>query len=368
MEERSRQGTRVTLFGLCLNLLLAALKFTVGALARSISITADATNNLMDSLSSLTSLVCFRLSGRSADKEHPFGHGRYEYVAGVFVSLLVVFVGLSFLQSSAERIFSPEPVAFSLLSTVLLLCSIGVKVLMGAVYLRAGKRMASLAVRAAALDSFSDVAVTSVTLLAFLLSPVTSLPLDGIAGLIVAVFVIAGGLRMLAETLHPLLGKPAEPELIAGIMALANSYPQVLGVHDLLIHDYGPGHTIASLHAEMSDELSFEEAHRWVDDLETEAARCLDVELLVHADPVDTGDVRVQDLHLALKKILRDLDPALAYHDLRLMPQETGAVLSFDLVIPFGRQYDVTQIQETVKTQLTRLDSEYEVRMNTDRA
>jgi len=369
LEERSKKSSRIMTIGLCCNVLLAAVKLFIGSAAASISILADAGNNLMDSLSSLTSLLFFRLSGRKADKEHPYGHGRYEYLAGVFVSVLVLFVGFGFLRSSVSRIFYPEQIHFSISAMAALLVSAVAKAVMGIVYLQSAKCLGSSAIRAAAVDCFSDVAVTLVTAVSFRFSTGTSLPLDGIAGVLVAIVVLISGGKMLLETLHPLLGTQGDPKLIANILALANSYEEILGVHDLLVHDYGPETTIVSLHAEMPDHLSFVECHRYINDLEKAAANMFSVSLLVHADPVDVTDLEVQDLHLAIKSILRSLDASLSYHDLQLDRSSGYAVLELDLVIPFGNAYNGREdaIRDTVTRELRRLDPDYRVLIRVER-
>jgi len=366
-QSRTKSGMSAGIFGIVCNLLLAVMKFTIGLFTGSISIQADAVNNFSDCAASVTSLIGFKMASKEADREHPFGHGRIEYIAGLVVSFLVIAISFEFFKSSLARIFSPAPVEYRLSLLVVLLLSIAAKFCMGVHYLRISRKIGSVAVKAAAVDSFSDMAVTSVAVVAFALSTVTSLPIDGYAGLIVAVFIFIGGIRMVRDTLDPLLGHSPDQTLANEVIARLNGYEQILGVHDLIMHDYGPDRVMASVHAEIPMDLSFKDAHGLIDDAESDVLEALGISLVIHGDPVDTKDLELQRVRSLLRRVLRTIDPALAFHDLRFHRDAGHSQLLFDLVIPFGIEKTVDSVIGEVSTAFMKIEDDFELKITADR-
>lgn len=365
--KRLKKALLSSAVGLIVNLGLSAMKFVAGAVTSSIAIQADAVNNLTDAISSLTTLIGFKISGRYADKEHPFGHGRMEYISGFFVSVLIAAVGLEFFKTSVERIINPSPVYFSLFPFIVLIITIIVKLAMGLYYLTVSKRINSLAVRASAFDSFSDSIVTGITVISFLISRYTDMPIDGIGGVIVAAVIIAGAIKLIRELLNPLLGCSPKESTVDCITSLLTSYEHILGIHDLIIHEYGPENFIASVHAEIPQEMSFKEAHQLTETAEKAAMELYGINLVIHGDPVDVKNPELQFVRYELKRILRDIDKALAYHDLRLVPDDGHIDVVFDLVIPYGRGANIEKISEQVSERLKHINPQYDPEITADR-
>ena len=364
---RTHEGIFAGFVGITCNLILSAVKFVIGFFTGSISIQADAVNNLSDCASSLTSLIGFKMASKAADKEHPFGHGRIEYVAGLVVSFLVIAVSFEFFKSSIARIIAPEPIQYRLSLLVILIISIFVKLAMGLYYMKVSKKIDSVAVKASAFDSFSDMAVTSVTVLAFALSPVTNIPIDGIAGILVALFIFIGGIKMIKETLNPLIGRSPDQKTTDDIISILNRYDQILGVHDLMVHDYGPGKILASVHAEVPMGLSFHSAHSLIDRAETDIKNECGISIVIHGDPVATMDPALQRIRSLLRSILRSIDPAMAYHDLRLEKEDGGTVIYFDLVIPYSRGAEISHLIQQVAQSLKETSGAIKVVITADR-
>ena len=350
---RERYGLLAGGVGLALNLLLFAGKLCAGILTGAISVTADAFNNLSDAAGSAVTLAGFKLASQRADERHPFGHGRIEYLAGLGVSLLILLVGVELGQSSIEKILRPEETALTPLAVCLLAASILVKLWMGWFYGALGKRAGSAALCAAATDARSDVLATSVVLLGLLISHFFHVQLDGWLGVLVAVFILRSGWGAARDTLDPLLGTPPDPEMVADIEGLILGCPQILGVHDLVIHDYGPGRRMMSVHAEVPARSELVEVHDVIDHIERELGERFGLEAVIHLDPVEPEDPYTRRLLSLASQAARELDPAASIHDLRRTPE--GAV-SFDVVAP----YDVALTDEEVRAALTRRLEELE--------
>ena len=330
---RRRCGVLAGSLGVALNLLLFALKLCAGLLTGAISVTADAFNNLSDAAGSAVTLVGFRLAGRRADGEHPFGHGRMEYVAGLGVSLLILLVGVELGQSSVRKIIRPEDTQITVAAAVVLAASVAVKLWMGRFYAVLSRRTGSAALGAAALDARTDALATSAVLAGLIAARFFQVQLDGWLGLAVAVFILRAGWSAAKDTLDPLLGAPPDPAMVADIEALILSHDRVLGIHDLVIHDYGPGRRMMSVHAEVPARSELMEIHAVIDHIERELADRFGLEAVIHLDPLDKDDPRVSHLLLVATEAARELDPCAAVHDLRWIGD--GEV-SFDVVVSYG--------------------------------
>lgn len=331
---RERYGILSGAVGIVLNLLLSAGKLFAGLMTGSISITADAFNNLSDAGSSVVTLVGFKLAGQKADDGHPFGHGRIEYLAGLLVSLLILMVGVELGKTSIEKIIQPEEVAFSILSVGILVCSILIKLWMSLFNRKLGKRIHSAAMQATATDSLSDVVATSAVLAGTLIGHFAHVSIDGWIGVVVAVFILRAGWGAAKDTLNPLLGTAPDPELVKAIQQLVLSHEQVVGMHDLVIHDYGPGRRMCSFHAEVPEGDDIMEAHDAIDHIEREIQEKFGIETTAHMDPIATGDSEVARLREQVSELVREIDPDMSIHDFRLTRGPRHSNLIFDVVVP----------------------------------
>ena len=353
---RTAYGNFASLVGVVCNLILVLGKLAVGSLFGSIAIVADGLNNLSDASSSLVSLAGFRLAAKAPDEKHPYGHARYEYLAGLVVSAMIMAIGLSLLKDSVLKVFQPEPVGFSLLSVGVLVFSICLKFWMSRFNRTVGQAIQSETLIATAADSRNDVITTTAVLASTLLCKVTGLDIiDGLVGVGVAGFILFSGWGLVMNTLSPLLGESPDPELVERIEQKVLSYPGVLGVHDLMVHDYGPGQQFASLHIEFPAEADPLDAHDLIDNIERDVRREEKILLTIHYDPIVTSDARVGVLRVRLNEKVRQIDPALSIHDLRIVPGTTHANVLFDLVLPAGYTGDragvIRQLREFVAQQ-----------------
>ncbi len=333
---RTAYGNLAGAVGIACNALLCAAKLLVGTLFGSISVTADAVNNLSDASSSIITLVGFKLSAKPADKEHPYGHARIEYLAGLAVSVLIIVIGFELARTSLDKILHPTPVAFSWLTVAVLVGSIGVKLWM-AVFNRAiGRRIGSSTLQATATDSRNDVISTAAVLAALGLGQATHLVLDGWMGLAVALFILYSGIGLIKETVDPLLGEAPSEELTQYIARKVLSYEGVLGTHDLMVHDYGPGRCFASVHVEMAAEKDVLESHDIIDNIERDFHDNDNIHLVIHYDPIQTGDRAVGTLRTWMEGQLQTISPQLSMHDFRTVRGPTHTNLIFDVVVPAG--------------------------------
>lgn len=344
-EYRRRCGVLAGGLGVALNLLLFAGKLCAGLLTGAISVTADAFNNLSDAAGSAVTLAGFRLAGRRADMEHPFGHGRLEYVAGLGVSLLILLVGVELGQSSVGKILHPEDTELTAAAAVVLAVSVAVKLWMGRFYANLSRRAGSAALRAAALDARTDALATSAVLAGLIIARVFQVQLDGWLGLAVAAFILRAGWSAAKDTLDPLLGAQPDPAMVADIELLILSHDRVLGIHDLVIHDYGPGRRMMSVHAEVPAHSELLEIHAVIDRIERELEGRFGLEAVIHLDPLDEDDPRASHLLLVATEAARELDPFATVHDLRCGGE--GEV-SFDVVV----SYEVAMSDDEVRAAL----------------
>ena len=342
---RTAYGNLASLVGMACNILLCIGKLLAGTLFGSIAIMADALNNLSDASSNVVSLIGFRLAAKAPDAEHPYGHARYEYLAGLVVSVTILAIGLSLLKESALKVLHPTPVAFSWLSIGVLAASILVKLWLSGFNRAVGKKINSETLMATAADSRNDVLTTGAVLLSTILCSLTGYGIiDGIMGVGVAAFILWSGWGLVMDTLSPLLGESPSPELVEHIERTVMSYPGVLGVHDLMVHDYGPGHQFASLHVEFPAETDPLTAHDVIDNIENDFLKKDRLQVTIHYDPIVTADASVGVLRARLKEHARQLDPRLSIHDLRIVPGDSHTNVLFDLVFPAGYTGDIDQI------------------------
>ena len=358
-EVRRAWGSLCGFMGIALNLLLFAGKLAAGALSGSIAVTADAFNNLSDAGSSVVTLLGFRLAGKKPDADHPFGHGRMEYVSGLAVAGLILLMGAELAKSSIEKILRPESVSFSWLAAAILLVSIGVKVYMYLYNKSVGKKIRSAAMAATASDSLSDTAATAAVLLAMLVGHWSGVQLDGWTGLLVALFILWSAVQAARDTVSPLLGQSPDPLLVKEIEELVMAHDAVVGVHDLVVHDYGPGRRIISLHAEVPADGQVLALHDVIDNIEAELSRKLHCEAVIHMDPVVVGDPQVDALHEKVAALVRTIDPRITIHDFRIVPGATHTNLIFDAVIPFDERLTRPQVAAQICQLVQGLDGRY---------
>ena len=345
---RRAYGQLCGLVGIGLNILLFAGKFFAGTLSGSIAITADAFNNLSDAGSSVVTLLGFRLAGRKPDPEHPFGHGRMEYISGLVVSALILLMGVELAKSSWAKIRQPEPVEFSIVAVVILLCSILVKVYMFVYNRSIGKKINSAAMVATGIDSLSDTISTAAVLLAMLVGHWTNLMIDGWVGMLVALFILYSACRAAMETLNPLLGQPPEREFVEKIEELVLSHEDVRGIHDMVVHDYGPGRLMISLHAEVPSSGDILEIHDMIDGIESELRAVLGCEAVIHMDPIVVDDTLTNEMRQRIAELVVQVDEQITIHDFRMVVGPTHTNVIFDAVLPFGNKKSNYQIEQEI--------------------
>ena len=367
---RSSYGVLCGGFGIFLNILLFIGKFLAGTLAKSVSITADAFNNLADAGSSIITLLGFRLARQKPDTKHPFGHGRIEYIAGLLVSAAIILMGFELAKSSISKIISPEPIEFSVLTAAILVCSILVKLYMVFYNKSIGKKIKSATLGATALDSCSDCIATSVVLVSSLIAHFFKINIDGYCGVLVAAFVIYSGIRALQETITPLLGQAPDREFIERIQKLIEEFPEITGIHDLIVHDYGPGRLMISLHAEMPvyEDSDIFAMHDIIDNAERLLSKELECLVTIHLDPTRSNDEKVAELKAKTVNVLHGISPELSLHDFRVVPGPTHTNLIFDVVIPFDLKLKEDEITEKLNSAVSEWDdAKYYVVVSFDR-
>ena len=346
---RSRLGTVSGIVGICCNLLLFAFKLLVGTLSGSVSITADAMNNLSDASGSIVTLVGFRLAGKPADSHHPYGHARYEYISGLTVAALILVIGFELAKSSIEKIFHPTAVDFTLFTGLVLICSIGVKLWMFRFNRHLGRLLDSSSLMATAADSRNDCIATGAVVLAGLLELLFDIRVDGFFGLAVAIFILYSGATLARDTVSPLLGEGVDPELRQKIVDYIAAQPKVLGYHDLLVHEYGPGQRFATLHVEMDHREDPLECHERINHMEWECLQQLGIHLVIHYDPIITDDPVLNRLKDACAHLLRTKDSRLGLHDFRMVQGKQHMNLIFDVSLPMdlrGREQEIRRFVE----------------------
>lgn len=355
---RGAVGSLSGIVGIACNLLLFAMKLLVGTLAASVSITADAMNNLSDATSSIVTLLGFKLAEKPADEDHPYGHARFEYLSGLGVAVMIIVIGFELAKSSVEKILNPTAVEFGFATCAVLLGSIIVKLWLAAFNGKLGKMIRSSTLEATAADSRNDCIATFAVLLAALVESVTSWKIDGWMGLGVALFILYSGWNLAKDTISPLLGEAASQELQEQIVGFIGEHPKVLGYHDLMVHDYGPGQRFASLHVEMDKDEDPMACHEIIDDLERECFERLGTRLVIHYDPVVTNDPKLDRMRTLVTAILKVRDERLSIHDFRMVPGSGHTNLIFDVALPVDLRGQEKTIQAALETALNDMGEE----------
>lgn len=367
---REQYGYLGGMIGALVNLILFGVKFTIGMLVNSIAVTADAFNNLSDVGSSIITIFGFKLSSKPADKEHPFGHGRIEYISGLIVAFLVLLVGFEFVQSSFQKIKNPTPVEFSVLPFALLLVSILVKVWLSRFYKNVGEKINSSALKASGVDALSDVVSSATVAFSLLVSRFTTLPIDGYIGMVVSIVILYAGYNLIKDTLDPLLGSAPDQELVENIQKMILSYDNIEGVHDLIVHNYGPGRIIASIHAEVPSDISVVKIHEIIDKAEKEVSSVLDIYLVIHMDPITTNDKKILETKEELMEALKAIDIVKSFHDFRVVGEGKNKNLIFDVVVgseDILKKDEEIRLQKDINLQLKKLHPNYNAIITVDR-
>ena len=365
---RQRYGVVSGVVGILCNALLCTAKIAAGLLTGAVSIVADGINNLSDGGSCVVSLLGFKMAGKPADDKHPFGHGRIEYVAGLIVSFIIVLMGVELAKTSLDKIFHPEEISFSWITPAVRGISILVKLWMCFFNRKMGDKIDSAVLRATAMDSLSDVAATSAVLAGFVIGYWARVNLDGYLGVLVALFILYTGVSTAKGTLDLLLGEAPDPEFVKQIQQEVLSYPEIIGVHDLIVHNYGPGHSVVSLHAEVPCDVDILKIHDTIDNAERDLKKKFDCEVVIHMDPIITDDKETNEIHQKLSSIVRLLDSRVTIHDFRMVKGPTHTNLIFDIVVPHQFRLTDDQVVESLRQAVKALDARYEIVVNVDKA
>lgn len=366
---RTSYGMLVSVVGILCNLFLFGVKFGIGIVMKSLAVTADAFNNLSDAASSVISFIGVKMASKPADKDHPFGHGRIEYIAALIVAFLVMEVGLSFLKSSVGKLFHPEEIVFEWVPFLILVLSIGVKLWMGLFNSRLGKRIDSKVMMATAADSIGDVITTGAAVLSILICTFTSVNVDAVAGIVVSGIVMWAGFSIAKETLEPLIGQGVPRELYEQITQAVEAYEGIEGTHDLIVHNYGPSQSMASIHAEVPNNVDIEVSHEIIDRIEREVSKKLNLFLVIHMDPVETQNQKVVEVKKKVSRVIKTLDENLSFHDFRMVSGENQVNLIFDLVVP--RDYSeerADKILHQLMSLMQEVDERYQCVITLDRS
>ena len=349
---RTAYGVLASVVGIFCNVFLFAVKWMIGFFLHSIAVMADAFNNLSDAGSSIIGLVGVKMASKPADEDHPFGHGRIEYIAALIVAFLVLQVGFTFFKDSIGKIREPEELKFQLVSIIILILSIGVKLWMGYFNRTLGNKINSKVMLATAADAMGDVITTSATILAILFWKVTGINIDGFVGIGVSLVVMWAGVGIARDTLEPLIGEAVDPEEYERITNFVEGYDEIVGSHDLIVHNYGPGRSMASIHAEVPNDVDIEVSNEIIDRIERDAIKNLGIFLVIHMDPIETKDTYVLQVREQVEQTLEALDPAVSIHDFRMVDGKEQVNLIFDMVVPF--EYDKKK-QDELRMTLIKL-------------
>ena len=354
---RERYGTLAAVVGILSNIFLCIIKGLIGLFSGSIAVTADAVNNLSDAGSSVITLLAFKIAGKPADEEHPYGHARMEYISGMAVSFIIILLGLELMGSSFEKILHPEEVGVSALTYLVLIVSIAVKLWQGMFNRSLGKRISSEALQATAADSLNDVFSTGAVLLSTLVYQFTAIPIDGWVGMLVAIFITVSGVKLIMETGSPLLGQAPDPQMVRELEEKITAYDGVIGIHDLQVHNYGPGRVFATVHAEVPANRDILVSHDIIDNIEREVGHEMNLNLVIHMDPVVTDDERLNQLHAQVQQIVVGIDSNLSMHDFRAVFGPTHTNLVFDVVVPPGFSLSDSELSRRIEQQVQTLGS-----------
>lgn len=365
---RESYGKLAGMVGIVTNSLLSAAKIATGLIFNSIAMIADGVNNLTDFSSSLITVFGFKLSAKPEDEEHPFGHARFEYLAGLLVSVIIMFLGFQLFLTAIEKVRHPEPIEFSVMTFIVLIFSIGLKIWQSMFYYRTGEEIKSSTLKASGTDSRNDVIATSTILLGFIVARFTSLRVDGYLGAIVAMFVIYSGFQLIRETSSPLLGKAADPELAAEIENLILKNEGVSGIHDLMVHDYGPGRIFATVHIEVDAHGNLIKSHDLIDRIERQISEDLKIHLVAHMDPIEMRDELTKELKARIEDILKLHKGIIGIHDFRVVPGYTHHNLIFDIVVSSVCTVTEAEIRQLLISELRKTGQEYYLMITFDKS
>ena len=364
---RVRYGTLSGLVGIAINIILSVSKMIFGAITKSISIIADGANNTFDAISSIINLVGFKISGKPADDEHPFGHGRIEYVSALTLSFFILIMGVELIKTSIDKFRNPETVIFSIPAAIVLIISILAKLWLAIFNRNVGKRINSVAVNAIVTDSLGDIAATTCSLIALISSKFTDLPIDAVMGIVVALVIIYAGIDIIKGTIGPLLGEPPEKEIVDRLEKLVMSYDGVVGIHDLVLHCYGHSKIYGSLHAEVPADIDILHSHDTIDLIERQAKEQLGIEISIHMDPI-INDERTHELKSEVNRIVKEICPEASIHDFRIVDGPTHTNLIFDALLPRKSPLTEQEFKDLITSKIKELDKKYFTVINIDRS
>ncbi|HIX29545.1 MAG TPA: cation diffusion facilitator family transporter, partial [Candidatus Blautia stercoravium] len=348
-------------------IILFLAKLVAGIMTGAISIMADAFNNLSDAGSSIVTLIGFKLAGKPADKEHPFGHGRIEYLAGIFISAAILLVGWQLGTTSIQKIIHPEELNYSAVSVLILVGSVLMKFWMASYNRYLGNKIQSATMKATSMDSLSDCIATSAVILSIVISYFTHLKVDGIAGLIVSIFIFIAGINSMKDTIQPLLGQAPDPEFVKAIEKVVMSHDVIIGIHDMIVHNYGPGRIMVSLHAEIPVNMDIMEAHDVIDDIEMDIKEEFQCDITIHMDPVILDDQETNEMRETVKKIVKNVESDLTMHDFRMTNGPLRTNLIFDVVVPFESKKTDIEIKKEIAEQVKQIEGNYYARVQIDK-
>lgn len=364
---RGRYAVFAGVLGITSNFILFAIKLIVGMLFNSISVTADAVNNLTDAGSSIITLVGFKLSRKPADEQHPYGHARAEYITGFLVSVVILLLGIELIKTSLKKVLNPDPIIFSYLTVIVLIVSILVKLWQGIINKNLGKRIHSTALIATGQDSMNDVISTLAVLVATIFAKLTDIQIDGYMGIAVALFIVYSGIKLIIETMNPLLGIAPSQEFVSDIQKEILSYDGVLGLHDLVVHSYGHDKTFASVHVEVSANRDLLESHDLIDNIERDITDKFNVNIVIHMDPIVTDDERINDLRRKVDEIVRGIDKKLSMHDFRVVVGKTHSNLIFDVLLPPTYKACERDLMQSIDDEIKKIDATFQCVITLDR-
>lgn len=364
---RVRYGTLSGLVGIAINIILSVSKMIFGAITKSISIIADGANNTFDAISSIINLVGFKISGKPADDEHPFGHGRIEYVSALTLSFFILIMGVELIKTSIDKFRNPETVIFSVPAVIVLIISILAKLWLAIFNRNVGKRINSVAVNAIVTDSLGDIAATTCSLIALISSKFTDLPIDAVMGIVVALVIIYAGIDIIKGTIGPLLGEPPEKEIVDRLEKLVMSYDGVVGIHDLVLHCYGHSKIYGSLHAEVPADIDILHSHDTIDLIERQVKEQLGIEISIHMDPI-INDERTHELKSEVNRIVKEICPEASIHDFRIVDGPTHTNLIFDALLPRKSPLTEQEFNDLITSKIKELDKKYFTVINIDRS
>lgn len=366
-EVRKNYGIVSGFVGIFCNVILFISKIIAGILTSSVSITADAFNNLSDAGSSIVTIIGFKLADKPADADHPFGHGRIEYISGFIVSIVILIVGLELIKSSIVKIINPEPIDFNIVSLAIMVISILIKLWMSVYNRYVGKKIDSSTIQAVAADSLNDVVATSAVVIGIVINYFTSLNIDGIMGCVVAIFIIKAGLETAKDTIDPLLGQAPEQSFVDAIESEVLKYDIVIGIHDLIVHNYGPGRTIVSLHAEVPCNVGILEIHDTIDNIEKHINQKFNCESVIHMDPIMVDNENINKLHDVVKNIIHNVDDSMSMHDFRVVEGPTHTNLIFDIAVPWKCKMADDEIINSIQKEIDKLEDRFELVIQIDK-